>query len=477
MGNKNLLLTFMITACLFSCTDQLEIEPISSIVVENFYNNAADAEAAVNSIYSMLTNHHLYNQYNETMQSQGTDDAEWGKGRNTSNTGKNEMDKFLFTPASNILYEYWVASYKVVNTANTVIEKVSMMEIDQANKDQFVGEAKFLRGLIYFNLVRLYGDVPLSTKSTTSLDGLQIPRTPAPDIYDFIVNDFKDAKALLPMSYPGTDLGRATKGAAMTLLCKVYLTLEMYQEVATEAQEITNLGIYSLMDQYAEIFTAANENGPESIFEVQYMITPEGGLGSSYAGFMAPPSRGGYGDNPVTKNLYDTYNAGDLRRDVNIFMDLTAPSSVKEPFYVNKYDERGPVVGDNGDNYIITRYADVLLMHAEALSALNPTDEKAYELINQIRRRASGLPLSLDSEFDMEAGLTQEQFLDSVLVERRKEFAFEGHRRFDLLRTGKLIEAMAISNPELLVEEKHLLFPIPQTERLANPELTQNPGW
>lgn len=477
MKSIKLFFLLAVSAWFFSCTDQLEVEPISSITVENFYNNSDDAKSAVNSIYSMLTSHHLYNQYNETMQSQGTDDSDWGNGRNTSNSGKNEMDKFLYTPATELLYEYWVASYKVINTANTVVEKVGPMDIDQEMKDQFIGEAKFLRGLIYFNLVRLWGDVPLSTKSTTTLDGLQIPRSPATEIYDFIIDDFLAAKSLLPLTYASTEKGRATKGAAMTMLCNVYLALERYQEAANEAQAVTDLGIYSLMDQYSDIFATENENGPESIFEIQYMITPEGGLGSSYAGFMAPSSKGGYGDNPVTKNLYDVYPQGDLRRDVNIYQDLTAPASIKEPFYVNKYDERGPEVGDNGDNYIITRYADLLLMHAEALNALNENDNNAYNLFNQVRRRAYGLPTSLESSIDLQLGLTQEQFLDSVLLERRKELAFEGHRRFDLLRTGKLVEAINASNPDILVEEKHLLFPIPQTERLVNPNLTQNLGW
>jgi len=474
---KKILTISIVLTFLFSCSDFLELNPISSIVVENYYQSEGDAQNAVNAVYSQLTSHHLYNQYNEVIQSQGTDDCEWGNGRTTLNAAKNELDKFLYTSSSTLIYDYWVASYKVINSANSVVVKVGEMDLKQETKDQFIGEAKFLRGLIYFNLVRLFGDVPLVTQPTTTLEGLEVPRDPVSDVYDFIIRDFTDASETLPLSYTGQDIGRATKGAALGMLCKVYLTLEQYSDVVATAELITAYKQYSLMNQYAEIFETENENGEESLFEIQYMISDEGALGSSYAGFMAPPSQGGYGDNPVTKNHYDIYGTGDLRREVNVLWDKGAAASILEPYYVNKYDERGTNVEENGDNYIIIRYSDVLLMQAEALNALDETDKEAYELFNMIRRRAYGLPVNIESSHDLQAGLTQEAFLDSMLLERRKEFAFEGQRRFDLLRTGKLVEVMKAASPELPVESKHFLFPIPQIERLSNPQLTQNTGW
>ncbi len=474
---KKIILYSVVVFSLLSCEDLLELTPKSNIVVENFYKNESDAQVAVNAVYSMLLSHHLYNQYNEVIQSQGTDDCEWGKGRTTINPGKNEMDKFIYSSASTLIYDYWVSSYKVINAANSVIIKVGEMDLTQEKKDQFVGEAQFLRGLIYFNLVRLFGDIPLVVNPTITLEGLEVTREPANIIYDAILKDFDDAANKLPFSYSGSNIGRATMGAALALKCKVYLTLNLYSDVVVTAELITAYKQYSLMNQYEEIFATENENGIESIFEIQYMISDEGSLGSSYAGFMAPPSQGGYGDNPVTKQMYDIYGEGDFRRDVNILKDDGAAASILEPYYVNKYDERGVLVTENGDNYIIIRYADVLLMEAEALIAIDENNDKAYELFNQIRRRAHGLPINLESEHDLMRGLTQEQFVDNILLERRKEFAFEGHRRFDLLRTGKLIEAMQVANPELTVMEKHLLFPIPQTERLANPNLSQNAGW
>jgi len=475
---KKILTLSIISILLVSCgNDFLELNPVSSIVVENYYKSETEAQNAVNAVYSQLTHHHLYNQYNEVIQSQGTDDCEWGKGRTTSNAAKNELDKYLYTSSSTLIYDYWVASYKVINAANSVVVKVGEMDFEQTKKNQFVGEAQFLRGLIYFNLVRLFGDIPLVTKPTTSLEGLQVPRTATSQVYDFIIQDLTDASNKLPLSYSGKNVGRATNGAALAMLCKVYLSLEQYGNVRATADLIIAQKQYSLMNQYADIFATENENGKESIFEVQYMISDEGALGSSYAGFMAPPSQGGYGDNPVTKNLYDIYGGGDLRRDVNILWDKGAAASILEPYYVNKYDERGPDVEENGDNYIITRYADVLLMQAEAINALDVNDAEAYDLLNAIRRRGYGLPTNIESSHDLQKGLTKEAFLDSLLLERRKEFAFEGHRRFDLLRTGKLIEAMQIARPELAIEDKHLLFPLPHTERLSNPQLSQNNGW
>lgn len=467
----------VIAAFSFSCGDFLELNPKSSIVVENFYQNEADAQAAVNAVYSMLTSHHLYNQYNEVVQSQGTDDCEWGKGRTTSNAGKNELDKFLYTSSSTLIYDYWVASYKVINAANLVMVNVGGMNLEENVKNQFIGEAQFLRGLIYFNMVRLFGDVPLVTAPTTTLQGLEVARTPKEDVYNIIIKDFEEASLKLPLKYSGSDIGRATQGAALALLCKVNLTLEKYAEVKSTAELITALKQYSLTNQYEDIFATDMENGKESIFEIQYMIADEGALGSSYAGFMAPPSQGGYGDNPVSENHYDIYRNGDLRQAVNVLFDKGAAASILEPYYVNKYQERGTNVEENGDNYIITRYADVLLMQAEAVNALNTNDSEAYKLLNKVRRRAYGLPIDIASSIDLQSGLSQEQFLDTILLERRKEFAFEGHRRFDLLRTNKLIDAMQIASPELTVTEKHKLFPIPHTERLANPNLSQNIGW
>ena len=194
----------------------------------------------------------------------------------------------------------------------------------------------------------------------------------------------------------------------------------------------------------------------------------------------------GYGDNPVTKNHYDAYKPGDLRRDVNVRLYTreeypNMASSILYPYYCNKYLDfsKEATVENSGNNYPILRYSDIYLMRAEALHALTPGSSEAYECVNKVRRRAFGKPIDIPSDIDLKTGLSPEEFLDSVLYERRLEFAFEGQRRFDLLRTHKLKEAMEAQNPSIAaaIEEKHYLLPVPQLERESNSLLDQNPEW
>lgn len=482
--------TYMLGAMVIasSCA-KIEQVPDGINTSENIFLEQKDAEAAVNALYTSLTSHDLYNQFSETMQSQGTDDAEWGKGRNTGNAGKLAIDKFTFNAATDVIYRHWQIQYRVINRTNIIIANVPPMNINETKKKQYIGEAHFLRGLMYFNLVRLFGEVPLTNKPTTSLDNLDLAKSSIDDIYTQIIADFKAASAELPATYTGADLGRATKGAAMTLLTKVYLTKKMYAEAAVEAKKVIDMGTYSLWPTYAEVFTIANKNRKESIFEVQYSNTATSGtgFGSSYAGFFRPsalvikPPTGvlaGNGDNPVTLNHYQAYSPGDLRRDVNVLYVPTAPASVVAPYYVNKYqDPKALTLEDGGNNYFIERYADVLLMYAEALNETSTSSSEAYEAFNKVRRRAFSLPINSPSTRDLTKGLSTAQFRDSVLLERRLEFAFEGQRRFDLLRTGKLKAAVNAQDPTILIEDKHLLLPLPQDELIVNKALVQNPGY
>ena len=482
--------TYLLVATVFvsSCA-KLEQTPDGINTAENIFLEQKDAEAAVNALYTSLTSHDLYNQFSETMQSQGTDDCEWGKGRNTGNAGKLAIDKFTFNPATDVIYRHWQIQYRVINRANVVIANVPPMAINQTKKNQYVGEAYFLRGLMYFNLVRLFGEVPLTNKPTLTLDNLDVAKSSIDQIYQQIINDLKEASTNLPTVYTGSDLGRATKGAAMTLLAKVYLTKKMYVEAAAEAKKVMDLNIYNLWPSYAEVFTIANKNRRESIFEVQYTNTAlsGSGYGSSYAGFFRPsalvvkPPTGvlaGNGDNPVTLNHYQAYPAGDLRRNVNVIYIPTAPASVQFPYYVNKYQDPAALTLEDGANdYFIARYADVLLMYAEALHETSIGSNDAYEAFNKVRRRAYGLPINTASSHDLTRGLSLEQFRDSILLERRLEFAFEGQRRFDLLRMGKLKEAINAQDPTILIEDRHLLLPLPQDELIVNKALVQNPGY
>lgn len=478
-----------------SCTD-MDLIPESNLSPENFFKSEEDANASLYGTYSVFTGNDIYNQFWEVLQSQGTDDSEWGGGRTTNNLDKNALDKFEFDGNTNLVYSVWIQHYVAINRSNFAIENITKMSGDQISdgvKSRLVGEAKFLRALAYFNLVRVYGGVPLVLKQTTQLDGLEVSRNTVDECYEQIISDLQEAKATLPSigQLPEGYLGRATKGSATALLAKVYLTREDYQNVVKETAEVMQMG-YKLWDNYADNFDLEKENGQESIFEIQYKRNTPGVAGSNYSGFYRPPFVNingwvGYGDNPVTRNHYECYEEGDLRRDVNVRLYTieeypNMSTNYEFPCYVNKFQDLSPLaIRSQGseNNYPLLRYSDVYLMRAEALNALNPSDAEAYNCLNIVRRRAFGLNMNETSAIDIKAGLSKEEFMDVILLERRREFAFEGQRRFDLLRTHKLKEAMMAQNPVIgaVVEEKHYLLPIPVTEMDANKLLVQNTGW
>ncbi|WP_138477255.1 RagB/SusD family nutrient uptake outer membrane protein [Dyadobacter bucti] len=473
---KKILPFFLILFWASSC-DVLDQIPESNFTPANFYKNADDAKAAVNSVYDPMNTAEMYNQVMWIIQDQATDDSEWGGGRSTANQAKNDLDKYTFTPATSTFLSVWSTVYRGINRANTVLERVPGITMDTELQTRLLAETKFMRGFYYFTLVRLFGGVPLLLNETTSLNNLQVSRATAEEVYAQVIKDFTEAEAVLPLTYTGADKGRATKGAATAFLAKVYLTREDWANAALKAKQVIDSGVYDLWANYSDAFLIANKNGKEAVFEVQAL---GGGFneGSFMQGYMRPNfdrvnNISGFGDDPVTKNLYDTYTAADKRRDVNIRLysatsTPAAPASVDYPAYVYKYlDPSATANGEGSNNYPIIRYPDVLLMYAEALNEQAAGNAEAFNAINKIRTRA-GLAV-------LPSTLSQAAFRDAVLLERRLELAFEGHRWYDLVRTKRLVSAMKAQNPTIVVTDKNYLFPIPQTERDANPNLTQNP--
>jgi hypothetical protein len=478
--NNSTVVSIALASLLFFSCNVLDVEQESSFAPSNFYKNTDDAHAAIVAVYEVMNSNNMYNQAMWIIQDQSTDDAEWGEGRATANQAKNDLDKFTFTPATSTFYSVWTACYLGITRANTALERIPGIEMNAELKDRLIGEAKFMRAFYYFTLVRLFGEVPLVLTETKLLNAvLQIPRSPINEVYVQIIADFTDAETALLISYTGAEVGRATKGAAKAFLAKVYLTRQEWAKASAKAKEVMDLGVYDLWENFDEAFLVSNENGKESVFEVQAV---GGGFseGSYMQGYMRPPfdhvnGVAGFGDNPVTRNLYDAYSATDKRRDctLKLYADTTtpaAPSSIIFPCYVKKYTDPAATSNNEGNNnFPIIRYADVLLMYAEALNEQHANNADAYSALNRIRMRA-GLPA-------LTPVLTQEQFRDSVLLERRLELAFEGHRRYDLVRTGKLIAAINAQNPTIAIQQHHVLLPIPQTERDVNVKLTQNTGY
>lgn len=462
-----------------ACSDILDQKPESNLSPEQFYQNADDAKSAVGAVYDLLNSVNLYNQAMWVIQDQSTDDSEWGGGRSTANQAKNDLDKYTFTPQTSTFYSVWSTCYQGINRANTAIARIPPIDMDESLKVRLVAEAQFLRAFYYFTLVRLFGEIPLVLDETNSLENLEIPRASVDEVYAQIIQDFQEAESLLPATYNAGDKGRPTLGAAKSFLAKVYLTREEWAKASAKAKEVVDLNVYDLWTNFADAFSIANENGKESVFEIQAI---GGGFneGSFMQGYMRSPFNringvGGYGDVPPTQNLYNAYRSEDVRRDITLKLysattTPAAPSSIAFPCYVYKYrDDAATAREDGGNNFPLIRYSDVLLMYAEALNEQTANNAEAYAAINKVRKRA-GLS-------DLTPDLSQSQFRDSVLLERRLELAFEGHRRYDLIRTKKLIQAMAQQNPAIVIQEHHYLFPVPQTERDVNVQLTQNTGY
>ena len=487
---KKYIKTLALAVALMGCEDFLDKAPLDTINTSNFFQTEADAIAAINGTYQPLQWPKLYNMRmwttdimagNSIVGAGGGDD-----GRETQDNAN-----FVTTSDNPGVLDLWRGPAPGILRANIVLEKVPSMPIDADLKNRIIGEAKFLRAHYYFILVRLFGDVPLITTSQSPGDDLRPARTSKEEVYKLIISDLTDAIDLLPpkSQYTGADIGRASKGAATGLLAKVHLTLGNWQKVVDLANQVEALG-YALNENYADNFNPTNENDQESLFEVQYFGKTSESFWSNenqaswLSTFTGPRNAnmvaGGWGWNQPTQEFVEAYEEGDLRKDATVLYEGGPAFDGKE--YKASYSMTGynlrkflvPMsVAESYDasplNFPVLRYADVLLMKAEALNELGRTAE-AEAPLNEVRNRAGLTDVS---------GLSQNEFREKVLHERRMELAFEGQRWFDLIRVngGQYGINFLHSIGRLNATENHLLFPIPQKERDTNPNLSQNPGY
>ena len=467
-------------AALLSCgEDFLDLSPQSQISASDFYQTAEDMTTAVDAAYSSLATDGQYDNLFNFMEIRSD---------NTSGDGGNAFDNFSLETTDALLGNTWRDHYNGIARCNVVIERIGSVPMDTELKDQYVGEAKFLRALMYFNLVRLFGDVPLVLEEVkTGAQSLTYGRSPAAAVYDTIVADLLEVAPQLPVSYTGVDIGRATQGAAKSLLGKIYLTTGQFQDAAAILKEVIDLGVYDLLPNYAAIFEPLNSHHAESIFEVHYKSGGLG-LGSPFTSVFA--RRGdfvivfnvgsGNDQNIPTQDFLDAYETrADTIADLRYYASMdtgyvdTEGEFVRQNF-VKKYLFPQPQARDGDANWPVLRYADVLLMYAEAVNEVNknPTTE-AYEYVNRIRQRAGLEPLT---------GLDYQTFAEALQKERRLELAFENHRWPDLLRTGRALQVMnqhfqALDNG-ITVQEYQLLYPIPRAQIDINSEkMQQNPGY
>jgi len=480
---KNILtIAFLVTLiAAVSCSKELDKKP-HQIYYDNFYQTEEDAISAVNAAYDVLGYVNQYSSYLWLIQDIASDDCNARATLNDPNL--HEFNSYNINATNNYLARIWQGSYLGISRANVVLQKVPGIAMDTAMKERILGEARFLRAFNYFNLVRLFGEVPLVTEPVTpDLTDSEIypPRAPVSAVYKQIIEDLSLASERLPVKYISTnDKGRATRGAAQGILSKVYLTTGDWEKAYQTAFQVIGSDTYSLWADYADNFKEANKNGKESVFEVQFYkkVNSENsqmvisglpsipGLFSSGVEIMLP-----------TKDLLDSFEEGDHRVEATFFSEYW--SYTFEPHIWKYWDQvayKPAATSASGADFMVMRYSEILLIYAEALSEANggPTDE-AYAAINEVRARARNGNSDVLPDI---SGLGKDEFKAAVLNERRHEFVNEGQRWFDLVRTGTLIESVKrakgdAANPT----EINNIFPIPQRERDINKNLSQNNGY
>ncbi|MBS1660373.1 MAG: RagB/SusD family nutrient uptake outer membrane protein [Bacteroidetes bacterium] len=461
-----------------SCSKKfIELTPISSVSTESLYKTDKDFSDALTGAYSLLRD-----QYQSFWQFDlPSDDArhQW-----PSEDILLRLDNYTYQNNEDFFYSTWGNYYGVIFRVNTILDKIAKADAAViTNKNRYIGEAKFLRALCYFDLVRIFGDVPKVTTAISDAEALKTPREKVETIYtDVILKDLQDAAGALPPKYTGADLGRATAGAATALLGKAYLTKKDFPNAETTLKKVTTMG-YSLLPNYADLWDySKDEHHSEYIFDIEY----ETGIqqGSVYTNMFFPrftPAAdfyqvyGGTGDSYNPSNgLFTIFESGDKRAAITasngftdkngVFQSLNGSAGAKT--MTLKYITPVSISGDSKANWKVIRYGDVLLMLAEALNENNKTSE-AITYLNMIRTRAG---------VSVYTTMTQASFRTSIYLERRRELSFEGQRWFDLVRTG-----LAFSTLQSLgMKDYMVLFPVPlaQIQIVNNKSIfAQNPGW
>lgn len=492
MKNK-IILPLMILGFLMnstSCSDDfVDRTPEYSIDSENYFNSETDYYNALVAAYDLLQSTYL----NAMLGEIASDNTLCGGENPTDVIGFQQIDDMIHTPVNSNLRDLWGWMFAGVNRASYILEFKD--KTDFPGKNQIIAEARFLRAYYHFELVKWFGPIPLKGDARFKIgDEKVIPRSPIEDVYASIEADLQFAVDNLSVTAP--QVGRATKGAAQALLGKVYLYQNKFNLAATTLDNLIQVtGGYSLIQNYSTLFEFSQENGPESVFEVQYTDVEGAGFGclqcsegnvavgfNGIRNYSGPLFSSGFSFNVPTAEAYNAYSAGDLRRDIAILNIETwaaqtgatyGTGNEHTGFFNRKYLPRvrsSQAAGDlnltNPNNYRAIRYADVLLMAAEAFNRGGIDDSKARFYLNEVRRRAFG-----NSNNDITA--SGAALTDAIWAERRLELMGEGHRFFDLVRTGKAAQTIPG-----FIANKHEVFPIPIEEiQFSNGNWSQNPNY
>ena len=478
---KNILIVFVL---IVSCSDDFVNIDSPDANSESFFNTEAEYQEALIGAYDGLQ----YTYVNVMLGEIASDNTLCGGESATDVIGFQEIDDMRHTPNNANLRDVWNWMYGAVNRANFILEFQD--KTDFPNKNNVIGQARFLRAYYNFELVKWFGDIPFAIDKRIQFgEQFSIDRSPKSEVYALIEQDLMFAAANLP--YSQAQNGRITKGAAQALLGKAYLFQDKFDEAATVLEDLIANGPYDLLTDYSTMFENDNENNIESVFEVQYtdkegagfdcLQCSEGNVAVGFNGirnYDGPDFESGFSFNVPTQETVDVFEAGDIRLETAI-LDINAWSANNGSTFATGFEHTGYYnrkyiarkgdlnTGDanltNPNNYRSIRFADVLLMAAEALNRGSISDTRAQGYLNRVRTRAT-LP---------DVATTGNNLTTDIYKERRVELVGEGHRFFDLVRTGRA--AQEITG---FTAGKHEVFPIPDIEiQLAGDRWTQNPGY
>lgn len=483
MKNYKYLVVLAVLGVLSSCSSFLDEKPYDFLGPESFYQTEKDATIGLNGVFSTLQ---AQNYYQRTVWLVGELPGDFLQ-VSLANAARQELEGYTYTGANAEIQNWWVNSYLMISRANDFLEKVPNIVMDDVKKNNLLGNGRFLRAMAYFDLVRSFGAVPLMLSPIKGpQDDMKPGRAPIADVYAQIITDltFAEANCFAEDKLPSGEKGRISTGAASALLAKVYLARAStaaaqpgdYQAAVDACNRVIDANIYKLQTTYGDIFDPDKENWSantaEHIFDVQFDLAPNTGNITIQMQYPIEPALiggAGAGSFKVNPAFVASYAANDLRKAWNV--SNQAGTKVLPNYFFNKYRDPKRVGNNSRINWPVLRYADVLLMKSEAINNLTPGSATKFDGINAVRTRA-GL-----GSLDFTTTPTGDDFITALVNERAWELCLEGHRRFDLLRLGRLKQVQkAVYNRD--IEDKYLLYPVPQSEIALDPNLApNNPGF
>lgn len=491
---KKKIIYFLFFIAILPGCQNLDLVPVSEKSVEGFYKTDSHINQAIMGVYNGLRSVWVTSQSSYMLTEARSDNTFQGQAYDDG-----PITRFEVRPDLPVMSSAWTAYYNNINRCNRILESLGNVELSDLKRSQYEGEARFGRALFYFDLVRLWGGVPMVTSTLTIDESYNTLRSSTEEIYDLIVSDLIAATELLPESYSDANLGRATKWAAKGYLGKVYLFRSGYPlkknewELARKSfQEVIDSGQFSFFANYEDIYSYEHEAGRQQVFSIRF-LAGAGGNGNPFptrnaSNDIAPVSidEGGlpFGGSPfnlfLSEDLVDSFEVGDKRKDVAIQSSwLHKSGDLITTLPTSRKYQNGPVVGQNDwdIDWIALSYTDILMMYAECLNEIGyQPDGEAFRILNGVRERAGLAPKTAADVPD------QQSYRIWMENERRHEFCFENIRWFDLVRTDRALDVMRdfLSTYGLgqnVIGKEQYIYPIPQSVRDISPGIDQNPGY